>query len=248
MPYKLTYDLIQKTAEDCARKYRLTHKIPDLPDKQQTEEYKKILYEKYLNVITKVKEHVAKNESWGGHGYEHLEYVAVTSGYFANSECVTRGIVGKLKEDIVEMATLAGLFHDVDRHLGFGDNHMIEGGVTTKLILGDCICEKTFSEIVVSVVKNHDNFDYHPKDEVISIVFGSVFDVDHFKWGLERETTFWRMKEKIGMPATEVIHDYKWLLPLRTVWRTKLGKKIGSKYIDFGVFIAEEIERRLGNN
>jgi hypothetical protein len=35
------------------------------------------------------------------------------------------------------------------------------------------------------------------------------------------------------------------LPPFRNAWKTKLGKEIGPKIIDFGLAIAAEVERRF---
>ena len=55
------------------------------------------------------------------------------------------------------------------------------------------------------------------------------------------------MKEKRGMPASEVIHNYEWLPQYRNVWRTNYGKKVGPKFIDFGLAIARHIEEAFSS-
>jgi len=234
----LTYDLIQSTVEEIARNYRNTHEVPTLPGEQQLGKYKRILCNKYWNVIEKVKNHVSKNETEGGHGYEHLEYVATMAGYFAESEGAN--------SDVIEMAVLAGLFHDTERHIGYGEDHMIEAENTTRLILGESGIREEWIEVIATAVRHHDHIEYNPDDNTTRIVFGSIFDPDHFRYGFEREDTFWRMKEKRGAQPGEVIHDYQFLPPFRNAWKTKLGRQIGPKIIDFGLAIAQEVERRFG--
>ncbi len=237
MPKVPSYDLIQLTAEEVARIYRSTHKVPTLPSGQQLEKYRRILNDKYVKIVEKVKIHILKNEPEGGHGYEHLEYVAVMAGYFAEEEGA--------KDDVIEMAILAGLFHDIERYLGFGEDHMIKGEETTRLILNKSGINEGWIDVIALAVRNHDHIDFNPRGEVERIVFGSIFDPDHFRYGFEREDTFWRMKEKRGISPEKVIHDYQFLLPFRDSWKTNMGKKIGPKIIDFGLAIAREIERRF---
>ena len=241
----LTYDLIQTTAEELAKKYRQTHEVPCLPNVQVLEKYKNILNDKYSLVVNKVKEYILKNETESGHGFEHLEYVATMAGYFAEKECKIKNISGQAKDDIVDMAIVAGLFHDIERHLGFGEDHMIEAEKTTKAILKELNFDDKFIDIVSVVVKNHDHIDFNPEDKISQIIFGSVFDPDHIRYGFEREDTFWRMEEKRGVPPEKVIHDYQFLLPFRNAWKTTLGKEIGPKIIDFGLAIAQEVEKRF---
>lgn len=233
----LSYDQIQAAAEEIARSYRQLNEVPKLPNEKTLSKYKEILNNKYLKLANKVKEHISHNEPEGGHGFEHLEYVATMAGYFAETEGADN--------EVIEMAILAGLFHDSERHLGFGEDHMIAGGKTTRLILRESGIKDGWINIIALVVRNHDLIEFNPGDETTRIVFESIFDPDHFRYGFEREDTFWRMKEKRGVPPEKVIHDYQFLPPFRNAWKTKLGKEIGPKIIDFGMAIAREIERRF---
>lgn len=234
---EITYDQIQLTAEDVAKEYRRNHEIPALPGETVLSKYKEILNNKYSVLVNRVKEHLSHNEPESGHGFEHLEYVATMAGYFAETEGADN--------DVIEMAILAGLFHDIDRHLGYGEDHMVEAEKSARLILGDVGISERFTEVIAVAVRNHDHIEFNSKDKNTRIVFGSIFDPDHFRYGFEREDTFWRMKEKRGMPPKEVIHDYQFLPPFRNAWKTKLGKEIGPKIIDFGLAIATEVERRF---
>ncbi len=56
------------------------------------------------------------------------------------------------------------------------------------------------------------------------------------------------MKEKKGKSAEDVIHDYAYLPAYRNSWRTDYGKKVGPKYIDFGLAIAKHIEDYFTKN
>ena|SRR3989338_6428898 len=237
---KLSYDSIQREAEAFARQYRQEHKVPALPSAEDVQKYSDLLYSKFGPVVDLVRERLLQVDSEGGHGFDHLEDVAARAGYVSEEECRHLRIYGSDRNSIIERAVLAGMLHDVERHLGFQDIHMIEGEKTARRMLGQA---GFMDDMVAKVVRNHDyiNFDTG-KDKVLAVVFGSVFDSDHFRYGLEREDTFWRMREKQGKPAADVIHDYQWLFQYRNAWRTNYGKLAGAKFIDFGLAIAKHIE------
>lgn len=237
MKEELSYDQIQLTAEEIARSYRESNGVPNLPDERVLGKYKKILEDRFSGLAKDVREYVSQYEAASGHGYDHLEYVATMAGYFAESE-------GADKE-IIEMAILAGLFHDIERHLGYDEEHMIEAEKTTRRILKEHNIKDEWINTIALAVRNHDHIEFNPDNERTRIVFGSVFDPDHFRYGLEREDTFWRMKEKKGVQPEEVIHDYKFLPAFRDSWKTKLGKELGPKFIDFGMAIAKGVEERF---
>lgn len=239
MTHELTYDNIQKIAESFALKYRAEHSVPTLPT-NELEKYSDRLKQKYNQIIQLVQEHTEQFDPEGGHGYEHLEWVSAFAGYIAEKECDSKSIDGERKEQIIDSAILSGILHDIDRHLGFGEDHMIKGEKTAIVILQKCEID---NPLVLTVVRNHDHIDFDSEgNEDLEIIFGSVFDADHFRYGLEREDTFWRMKEKKGKPPEEVIHDYQFLPPYRDAWRTTYGKEAGPKFIDFGMAIAKHIE------
>jgi hypothetical protein len=239
--FDLTYDNIQKESERFAKEYRKKHKIPMMPKKNELNKYVELLHSKFGLVVDLVKKRMAENETVGGHGFEHLEDVAARAGYIAEKECRIKKITGEKKKLIIESAVLAGVLHDVERHLGFEDIHMVQGEKTAKKILSEAGFE---NQLILTVVRNHDHIDFDPGDnKILSVVFGSVFDADHLRYGLEREDTFWRMKEKSGKPVKDVIHDYRYLPQWKNAWRTGYGKKIGPKYIEFGLAIAKHIEK-----
>ncbi len=243
---KLTYNNIQKEAEDFSKQYRRKHKIPSLPTVKEVQKYRNLLYKKFSPVVDLIKERVSKVDPVGGHGFEHLGDVATRSGYIAEKECDHLKITGKDRELIIESAVLAGALHDIERHLGFGEDHMIEGEKTTRWILDKAGLKY---DVVALVVRNHDHIDFDPgNNKTLTIVFAAVFDADHLRYGLEREDTFWRMKEKGGKSVAEVIHDYQYLPQWRNVWRTKYGKTVGPKIIDFGLAIAKHIEEFFSTN
>jgi hypothetical protein len=127
--------------------------------------------------------------------------------------------------------------------MGFGEPHTIEGEKTARRILTKL---NMVDEDVLITIRHHDDMDFDfMGNEVLRIIYGSVFDADHFRYGLEREDTFWRMKEKKGVSAETVIHDYAFLPKFKNSWKTKYGKQFGPIFIDFGMAIAKHIEREF---
>lgn len=238
MSSNLTYEQIEKTAAEIARDYRKNHEVPELPKDEELTKYRDIIDGKFSEIAEKIEKQILLHETWAGHGYEHLRYVAILAAWLAEKEGG--------ESEVVEMVMLAGLFHDIDRYLGFGENHMTEGEKTTRQMLESVNIEEKYKEIVCEVVRNHDHLDYKSANQMVNLVYGAVYDADHFRWGLEREDTFWTMKEKKGVLPEEVIHDYKFLPPLRNAWKTKYGKEVGPKLIDFGMTIAVGVEKKCG--
>lgn len=235
-----TFDDVQSAAETFAQEYRQSHQVPALPSEDELLKYKKLLNEEYSSVVDLAKKHTDQFDPEGGHGFDHLTWVSALAGWIAEKECQTRGFDETRTSLIVRKAVLAGLLHDIDRHLGYGEDHMIQGAETAKKILESAGVD--FPE-VIEVVANHDKLTFAAAgNEDVEIIFGSVFDADHFRYGLEREDTFWRMKEKKGSSAPEVIHDYEYLPKYLHAWRTSYGKEVGPQFIEFGLAIAKHVE------
>ena len=241
MPESPTYESIILEASTYALKYRQEHEVPPLPTAEQLHLYQEIINSRYVSVTQSIKEKLLGVKSDGGHGYEHLDDVAKRAAFIANLECNRLEITGQKKQEVINLTVLAGLLHDIERHLGFGRKHQDEGEKTARQILTDC---SLLNEKVLSVVLNHDEPDYLPGNDIeLQIIYGSLFDADHFRWGLEREDTFWEMKQGRGVTPKQVIHDYAFLPPLRNIWKTQYGQEVGPKYIDFGLAIAQHIEQ-----
>lgn len=233
MSKEFTYDDIQKCAEDFAAQYRATHAMPVLPSDQDLEPYLQLLNSKFGRAVELTKKHIAQFEPEGGHGYDHLQYVATMAGFVATYEGA--------RQEVIETAVLAGLFHDIDRHLGYGLEHVIEGEKSTRQIMEGLGIQ---NNNVLMIVRNHDDLGFRPEgNEDLRVAFGSVFDPDKFRFGLEREDTFWRMKQKRGKTPSEVIHDYAFLPPYEHCWHTKYGKEVGPVFVQFGLAIARHVEQ-----
>jgi hypothetical protein len=239
----LTYDAIQAEAEAFAAQYRQTHEVPALPSDEELRPYVELLAQ-YPLVRQQVTEYTSAHDPEGGHGIEHLEWVSARAGWIAENEVKLKKLDEAKTAQIVLEAVLAGYLHDIDRHLGFGQDHMDVGSQTAHRILTAAGLDLPR---VVEVVGHHDLIDYQPGDDELAIIFGSVFDADHFRYGLEREDTLWRMKEKQGKTAEAVIHDYAYLPQYREAWRTAYGKKVGPLLIDFALAISKHIEKTFAS-
>lgn len=238
---ELTYNNIQAEVKKFASSYRKTHSVPQLPSEKELKPIADIYFSKFSYVVELVEQHMSGIESTITHGMKHLKHVALLGTYIVGKECRIHNIPKKDKEAILDTTFISGFLHDIDRHLGFGEIHMIEGEKTTKIILQKA---GIVSEKVPLIVKNHDRYDFNPgEDIVLSLAFSSVFDADHFMYGWEREDIFWQRGKIKGTAEEEIIHDYKFLYPLKNAWKTRYGKKVGPKLIDFGLAIAKHIEK-----
>lgn len=239
---ELNYDSIQSVAEDFAKKYRQENNVTPLPSTVETAKYREIIFGRFVKVVELIKEHFSARDLEGGHGFEHAEDIASRAGLLAEKECQIRQLPEDQCKDAVSKAILSGLLHDVEKSAGF-EEHMIKGEETARSILKEAGIE---DETVLLIVRHHDHENFNDGgDKILAVAFGAVFDVDHFRWGLDRADTFWRMKEKMGKTAPAVLTDYQYLIPFldATYWRTQYGKIVGPKYIEFGLAIAKHVEK-----
>ncbi|NIO44139.1 MAG: hypothetical protein GTN36_01095 [Candidatus Aenigmarchaeota archaeon] len=219
----------------------LKSRLPNLPSYEELSPFDSIIVKDYAVLNAMVQEHVSKKDTEPGHGHEHLRWVAPRGGYFADLECNARNIEGEVKQRLIKRTIAVGLLHDVERYRGFKKEHAIEGSKVAKEILARCSIE---DEYIPQIIMRHDEIDLFSIGDVeFDVPFQSNFDADHILWGLEREESFWRAKEKHNIPPEEAIHDYQYLSSLRNSFKTQHGKKIGPKFVDFGIAISKHIER-----
>lgn len=236
------YKLIKNEAKRLGKEYRKIHNVPNAIHPSNYSKYK-VYLEKYKPLKDRVEEYVEKKEHWFNHGYEHLEKISLESAYLADKECERLNICPNKKQKIIEMTLLSGLLHDIDRHLGWGEAHLIQGMKTSKILLKEF--DIKFKEIPI-IVRYHDLNDVNLNiSEEAQIAYNALFDADHFLYVTEREEDFWETKERLGVSWKEVIHDYKFVLPLKNNWKTEFGKKHGSIWYDLTIFICEEIEKQF---
>ncbi len=222
---------------------RIENELPELPDDKNLKKYRLIIENEFSGLVEKIKEHLGKEGCEVGHGFGHLHNVAVLAAYIAELECKEKQLSKETAERLIRRTIIAGLLHDIERSKGFEKNHAIEGSKTAKLILNKCSIKDDF---VPDIILHHDEKEFAGLNNVeFDIPFGSIFDADHFNYGLERKESFWTMKEKRGMPPEEVIHDYKFLYEYRNAFKTSFGKKAGPRFIDFGIKIAKHIEQKF---
>jgi len=219
----------------------LKEKLPHLPSSEELSPYNSVIVKDYENLNAEVQEHVSKKDTEPGHGYEHLRWVAPRGGYFADLECKARSIEDEMRERLIKRTIAVGLLHDVERYRGFGKEHAIEGSKVAKDLLARCSIEDDY---IPQIIARHDEINLFSVGNVeFDVPFQSNFDADHILWGLEREESFWKSREKRNIPSKEAIHDYKYLFPLRNSFKTQRGRTIGPQFIDFGIEISEHIER-----
>ena len=236
---KFTYEDI--IAETKRHAQLLKSRLPNLPSRKKLSPYNSIIVKDYADLNAKVQEHVFRKDTEPGHGYEHLRWVAPRSGYFTDLECNARNIEGEIRGRLIKRAVAVGLLHDVERYRGFGKEHSIKGSKVAKELLRECSIEDDY---IPQIIMRHDEIDLFSIGNIeFDVPFQSNFDADHILWGLEREESFWRSREKRNIHPKEAIHDYQYLFPLRNSFKTQRGKVIGPQFIDFGIDISKHIEK-----
>lgn len=236
----LSYEIIVKEVENFARKYQLENKLPMLPTKAQLRPCVKIIKENYQNLVADIKRYFDKVNADKNNALDHSLWVASVAGFIASDEINERN---NQKRKIIGNVILSSLLHDIDRHLGPGEEHMIQGAKTAEILLRKNLI---FNVNIVKTVEHHDDPSYQPvgSDE-FKIIFSSVFDADHLRYGLEREKEFWEMKKRKGVKPEDVIHDYKWMVPYLNSWKTNYGKRVCKKWISYGYAIAKHVEEKF---
>ena len=239
----VTYSLIKEEVRSYIKKNRKNFNLPDLPSEKDLKIYKTIIEENFYKLLKEISIYFRNVKADKNNAIDHALWVATLAAYLADKESIRLGVNEEDKQKINYNTITAGLLHDIDRHLGVGEIHMIEGEKTAKKILSKYKINKN---IIFETIRHHDDPNYEI-DGLISdqIVFGSVFDADHLRYGLEREAEFWEMKERKGVKPENVIHDYHWLDPYMNAWKTKSGERIAKPWINYALAIAKHVEQKF---
>jgi hypothetical protein len=237
----LTYKQIYKAVNEFSKAYQKNHIVFEPPSKIELIPYENLLNRNYSGVVKLVKKYLRDKDSPVTHGFPHLLNISLLSGLVAENEIKLRNLVN-LKEEIMETTLLGGLLHDIDRDLGYGEEHAIKGEKTAEEMLKSAGIKNTS---VPLLVRHHDDLKYFTNNPILLLATDSVFDADHFWYGWEREKLFWERGEKKGTPFEEIIHDYKFLPKYKNTWRTGYGRKVGPNLIDYGLAIAMHIEDKF---
>lgn len=210
------------------------------PDEQELSPYQLLLDTEFLDLKRHIRKKMSAHRNKPGHGFGHLEIVALTAGYLADRECDFLDIDLFTRRSIVRESTLAGLLHDTKRHLGI-ERHSVQGMYLAQDLL------KEHHHIYLHlprIIEHHDNFDFFlTGDETFDITFGSLWDADKIWWGLERGKTFWDDRQEKGVLPEEAIHDYHYLAPVIDSFRTLYGQYVGKKIIEYAIILCKGIER-----
>lgn len=236
----LTYDLIRREAASFGQDYKLNTDLPKLPTVDDLSPYKEIIETEYPELLKDLENHFDVVNADINNGLDHSIWVSVRAGFITDLICRQKGLDEIIKSRLVRKSILSGLMHDVDRHLGLGEEHMIEGEKTAQRFLEKYGLNDTD---ITKTVRFHDIPEYFPEgSEEYKIIYGSVYDADHLRYGLEREKDFWDMKERKGVKPSDVIHDYQWLYKFVDSWKTDFGKDVCRKYVKYALAIAEHVE------
>lgn len=239
-PPDLTYSQIKEEVNTFCEAYKKDHVLPAFPTNEELVPYQEIIDTSFQPLVADIKQHFNDVGADANNALDHALWVALRAGFITNDECQTRGLDSNKTQSLVRKSLLAGLLHDIERHVGIED-HMEKGAEVARELL-----EKydLFDEDITEAIRYHDYPEYTPEgNEEYKILYGALFDADHLRWGTERENDFWDMKERKGMKPEEVIHDYQWLYPLRNAWKTEYGKRVCKEYVEYAIAIAEHIEK-----
>lgn len=238
----LTHPQIKEEVKVFCRNYKKNYPLSALLTDEQLVPYQEIINMYFQPLVDDIKHHFNKVGADKNNAWEHAFWVAVRAGYIADDESKRCNYDSDKRQSLVKKSILAGLLHDIERHVGI-EEHMEKGAETAIRMLKK---HNLYDENIIEAIRYHDLFDYVPEgSEEYKIIFGSLFDADHLRYGLERESDFWNREERKGTKPEDVIHDYQWLYPLRDVWKTRYGKNVCKKYIEYAIAIAEHIEEVL---
>jgi len=244
---RLSYDEIISVAQAKAKELRST--LPTLPSDEELEPYEGKMWTIDRPLIDAVQRHLDKHEQAHGHSFdEHHSWVAKLGAYVADKECESKGIRGELREDIIQRTWRLGLLHDIERWLGCTPLHQIEGLKQTRIELRNLSIKDRYLEDQVLL---HDNLEVQTRNNpAFDVPFFSVFAVDHLSWGREWEREKWEGLRRKNTNPGEAIHDYKFLYKLQqssNLQQTNWGKNVALPYINFGIKIAEHVEKTFSS-
>lgn len=245
-----SYDQIISVAH--AKANELRPSLPILPSDKQLEPFLGKMWATDRPLIDSLRRHL---DEWGVRSPErdferHLEWVAIRSAYVADLECNERGIFdSKLREEIIQRAWRLGLLHDIQAWRGWTLEHQIEGMKAARQKLEELGIKDEYLEDQVLL---HDKQSVEPRNNpAFDIPFFSVFAVDHLNWGLEWEGAIWRTFAKRQVSPSQAIHDYQQTLRLKNspnLQQTKWGREVVVPWVDFGIKIAQHVEKAFSTD
>jgi len=180
-----------------------------------------------------------------GHGIDHCEKVALDAGALAGIEGATAGIKGRALLDLIRLAQVAGLLHDIRRR---SRNHAREGALFAEKLLRGYPLDCRDVESICTAIYNHEAFGEHRpctsiKDRIVS---ASLYDSDKFRWGPDNfTTTVWDMVEGMNLSFAAFKNHYPdgmaYIEKIKTTFRTRAGKNYGPQFIELGLYIGSAL-------
>jgi hypothetical protein len=244
------YDLMRYLAQTKARE--LQPSLPPLPDASELSPIREMMWIADEPLIHEVRQHMMIQGTTPGHAFEdHVEPVAVLAAFVADQECHQDGIVLPNRDAILQRTWRAGLLHDIERHRGFGKEHMVEGAHAATLILADLGIDDPNLPYIVSV---HDDMEIPETGTPdVDIPTFSLFAADHIHWGFEWAKDKWDDLEAHGVPPHVARSYYRSsggymerLLNSPNLLHTAWGRNVARPYIEAGISIARAVESELG--
>jgi len=242
------YLQIISEANSKGKELRSQTQLPNLPTKEDLEPYVGKIYAIDRSLIDEIRRHLDHHDQQPNNGFDHLIYVATLGTYVAELECNERGITdSQLKNEILQRTWRLGLLHDIERYLGYGQIHQIEGLKETRKILSNLNIKDPYLEDQVFL---HDNINVQPRNNLaFDIPFFSIFAADHLNYGLEWEKDKWDFYKVKGIDPLKAVTDINFLYPLRdgsSIRQTQWGINVVLPYLNFGIGIAEHIKKTFG--
>ncbi len=182
-----------------------------------------------------------------GHGLSHASKVAIDAGALVlieggsldASEC----------RDMLFLAQLAGIFHDIRRD---EPDHAEKGAEETMRILKGFGLNGSQRETVVQAIRNHEAFKPIAAfdDPCQQLVSDALYDADKFRWGPDNFTeTVWSMVSRSQVPLSALMDHFlpslKGIERITKTFRTETGRCYGPDFIDRGLEIGNRLYAEL---
>lgn len=191
---------------------------------------------------------VSERDSFPGHGFIHVEKVAVDSGALIIIEEGGKILDARVRRKVL-LAHLAGIFHDICRS---ESEHAARGAEAVKKLLPAFSLQDDERRDITDAIRNHEAFRpcRNRAGCISQVLSDALYDADKFRWGPDNFTeTLWAMILHRGIPLKMLLPRFLFRLEgirqIRDSFRTPTGREYGPDFIDRGLTIGQRLHAAL---
>jgi len=191
---------------------------------------------------------VSERDPFPGHGFSHVEKVAVDSGALIISEEGGNILDARVRRKVL-LAHLAGIFHDICRS---ESDHAARGAEAVKKILPPFSLQDDERRDITDAIGSHEAFQpcRNRAGYESQVLSDALYDADKFRWGPDNFTeTLWAMILPRRIPLKVLLPRFlsrlEGIRQIRDSFRTPTGREYGPDFIDRGLTIGQRLYEAL---